>query len=303
MSDSVYVVFNPQSGKGRGATLVEPILAALRGCGVDAAHGLTRKAGDETRLTEEALAKGHRRIVAVGGDGTWSNVGNAILRSGVPAKLGLFAGGTGCDLARSLAVPAADLAACARIVRDGASRRIDVGRIEDKYFLNIAGFGFDIAVLEDSWRIRYLRGELLYLYCSVRQIWSFPGFPVEIVADDQDLGRQDLMMLIVANARLFGGGLKIAPRADLADGRLDAVSFRNMGVMRRLDILGKVKKGTHEGEKEVRTLTVRRLQLRFPAPPAYETDGEWNRAQRADLTIETIPGALEVLAPAPAPGS
>ena len=73
----------------------------------------TSDAGDEARLAERGPRRGFRRIVAVGGDGTWSNVGNAILRSGVAASLGLVAGGTGCDLAKSLGIPARDVSAAA----------------------------------------------------------------------------------------------------------------------------------------------------------------------------------------------
>ena len=293
-ADDLYVVFNPRSGKGRGARLLAPVLQALGG---DVAHGLTAVAGDEARLTTEALGRGFRRIVAVGGDGTWSNVGNAIIRSGVDAALGLVPAGTGCDLAKSLGVPARDVARCARITRDGHSRRIDAGRIEDRYFLNVAGFGFDIAVIEDSWTVRYLGGDLLYLYCALRQLHRFPGFPVSMAVDGEAPSRGEMLMLVVANARIFGGGFKIAPEADLGDGRLDVVSFGNMTLFRRLSIMGRLLRGTHGGAPEVASRRARRLELRFDAPPAYETDGEWHRAVSADLTIETIPGALRVLVP------
>lgn len=274
----------------------------LQALGGAVAHGITAAAGDEARLTTEALGRGFRRIVAVGGDGTWSNVGNAIIRSGVDAALGLVPAGTGCDLAKSLGVPARDLAGCARIARDGHSRRIDAGRIEDRYFLNVAGFGFDIAVIEDSWKVRYLGGDLgedsvLYLYCALRQLHRFPGFPVSLAVDGEAPSRREMLMLVVANARIFGGGFKIAPEADLADGRLDVVSFANMPLLRRLSIMGRLLRGTHGRAPEVASRRGRRLDLRFDAPPAYETDGEWHRAASTDLTIEAVPGALRVLVP------
>src|SRR5260370_40645765 len=101
----VSVVFTPMSGRGRGAQLVPPLLQALAGApGLE--HGLTREPGDEARITAEALARGFRRIVAVGGDGTWSNVGNAILNSGIRARLGPVPGGTGCELCQALGLPA-----------------------------------------------------------------------------------------------------------------------------------------------------------------------------------------------------
>jgi diacylglycerol kinase (ATP) len=276
---------------------VAPVLDALKSQGLNVAHGLTTKAGDEARLASEALHQGHRTIVAVGGDGTWSNVGDAIVKSGIRARLGLVPGGTGCDLAKSLAIPARDIRACARIVAQGRTRAIDVGRIEDRHFLNIAGFGYDVAVLEDSWSVAYLEGSLLYLYCALRQLRSFPGFSVELAPDGHEPRKRDLLMLVIANARVFGGGFRVAPQAELGDGLLDAVAFGNMGLLARLKIMQMLKAGTHPRAPEVELARSRAFRLRFKAPPAYETDGEWNRAAAAELLVESIPAALDVLVP------
>jgi diacylglycerol kinase (ATP) len=300
--DDIFVVVNPASGKGRGARLVRPVLAALSAAtgGATIAHALTARSGDEVRIAQQAIAQGFRRIVAVGGDGTWSHVGNAILRSGQEAALGLVAGGTGCDLAKSLGVPARDPEKAARVVAAGHTRTIDVGTVEARHFLNVVGFGFDIAVIEDSWRVPYLRGAPLYLYCALRQLYSFPGFPVEMAVDGQPAQSQEMLMLVIANARVFGGGFQIAPTADLGDGQLDAIAFANMSRRRRLPILLSLLRGTHGAAPEVRTSRAASFRLRFPGPPAYETDGEWNRAGSSELAIGTRPGALRVLVPAPA---
>jgi diacylglycerol kinase (ATP) len=293
----IYVVFNPSSGKGRGAALVEPVLRALARSDRKLEHGLTQKPGDEAALTDAALARGFRKIVAVGGDGTWSNVGNAIIRSGQPAALGLIAGGTGCDLAKSLGIPARDVVRAAQIIGEGEARLLDVGRVEGRYFLNVVGFGFDIAVIEDSRTIRYLGGDLLYLYCALRQLYRYRGFTVDAEVDGVSLGTIRMMMLVVSNARIFGGGFKIAPQASLSDGRLDYVAFRDMTLARRLPLMLRLLKGTHGEAAEVDIRQPRRCRLRFDAPPAYETDGEWNRAGSSLLDIECVPAALRILVP------
>jgi YegS/Rv2252/BmrU family lipid kinase len=262
-------------------------------------HALTQAPGDEARLTSEAIARGFRRIVAVGGDGTWSNVGNAILRSGVKAKLALVPGGTGCDLAKTLGIPQRDVAACCRIALDGHERAIDVGRVEERHFLNVVGFGYDVAVLEDSWNVSYLEGSALYLYCAVRQLGSYRGFKVAVEADGRALRERELLMLIVANARVFGGGFQIAPQADTGDGKLDAVVFDNMGLGGRIEAMVRLLRGTHAKHAQVEALQASRLVCRFASPPSYETDGEWNRAASTDLVIEALPKALSVLVPAP----
>ena len=299
MNDRIFVVFNPHAGKGRGAQLVAPVLEELSFGGAEVEHALTQAPGDETRLAREALDRGFRRIVAVGGDGTWSNVGNGILSSDkrAEAELGLVPGGTGCDLAKSLGIPQRDVRGCCRVILDGATRAIDVGKIEDKYFLNIAGFGYDVAVLEDSWSVGYLEGSLLYLYCAVRQLGSYKGFSVEGEADGRPLGRRDMLMVIVANARVFGGGFKVAPWADLEDGRLDALSFANMGLGGRVSALVRLVLGSHASHPQVERLAAARFVYRFEAPPTYETDGEWNQARTKELVIEAIPRALRVRVP------
>lgn len=296
MDEPTFVVFNPRSGKGRGAQFVAPVLQGL-GPATRLEHALTREPGDEARIAREAIERGFTRIVAVGGDGTWSNVGNAIVESGRRAKLALVPGGTGCDLAKTLGIPPRDVQGCCRIALAGRTRTIDVGRIEDKHFLNIAGFGYDVAVLEDSWSVGYLEGSALYLYCALRQLHSYRGFELEAEADGRPLGRRDMLMVIVANARIFGGGFQVAPAADVEDGLLNAVSFANMGVASRVAALVRLLRGSHEAHPQVSSLRARRLVYRFAAPPVYETDGEWNRARSAEVVIEAVPRALDVLVP------
>lgn len=294
---STFVIFNPGAGRGRGARLVEPLLQALAGLPVE--HALTSGPGHEADLAQSAAERGFAQVVAVGGDGTWGNAANGLLRAGRRARLGLVAGGTGCDFAKTLGVPARDLAAAARVVREGRARTVDVGRIEGRHFLNIAGFGYDVAVLEDSKGVRWLRGDLLYLYCAVRQFRRYHGFRCRLAFDDEPGQEQDLLMLILANARVFGGTFRIAPQADVADGRLDAVSFGNTATLARLGLMQKLVAGRHLEAPQVGLRRFARLRLAFEEPPAYETDGEWNRARSAEMQVETLPGALDVLVPGP----
>jgi len=135
------------------------------------------------------------------------------------------------------------------------------------------------------------------VYCALRQLQWFPGFPISMAVDGEAPARREMLMLVVANARIFGGGFKIAPAADLGDGQLDIVSFANMPLLRRLSIMGRLLRGTHGQAPEVASVRAARIDLRFDVPPAYETDGEWHRAASGDLTIEAVPGALRVLVP------
>jgi diacylglycerol kinase (ATP) len=292
-----FVILNPHADRGRCARLLDPLRAIIRRSG-RAEIFLTKAAGDEIRLTREAIAAGFKTIIAVGGDGTWNGVGGEIFRSGADVRLGLIPGGTGSDLARTLGLPDKDPAKCFRIVEEGRTLTIDVGLVEGRTFLNIAGFGFDTAVLEDSRQTHFLRGSLVYLYCALRQIRSFRGFSLRISADGEDLGERSVLMVIIANARHFGGFFRIAPMADPADGLLDAVLFENVGPLRRLALMKRLISGTHGRCREVAMVRARAFRLDFGEAPRYEVDGEWHRARNKEVEIAVAPGALKVFVPA-----
>ncbi|HVP15642.1 MAG TPA: YegS/Rv2252/BmrU family lipid kinase [Terriglobales bacterium] len=295
MSDAgVGVIVNPAAGRGTGARRLREVREAFAAVGVRDLL-VTTTPGEEAALARRALGSGATTLVAVGGDGTWSNVAGAILASGADCRLALVAAGTGNDFAKTIGAPAMDVAATARLAREGPDVRVDVGRIEDRTFLNIAGFGIDIAVLEDIHRIHLLSGTVLYVTAALRQLAAYGGVEIEVGMDGASPGPQRHLMLIVANARRFGGAFHVAPGASLVDGRLDAVSIHDATPWRRLGLFRALVEGTHLGYPEV---TVRRspsFRLRFPSPPAYETDGEYRRAATSELEITCMPRALRVV--------
>jgi diacylglycerol kinase (ATP) len=178
---------------------------------------------------------------------------------------------------------------------------VDVGRIEGKYFLNVSGFGFDIAVLEDIETISWLKGDLVYLYSAVRQLFGYGGVPIDIASPTRRRGMQSHLMVVIANARNFGGMFRIAPEAEVTDGRLDAIAILDASPVGRMKLLAAVPKGAHIGNPSVVVEQAERFTLTFPAPPAYETDGEYNRAKSAMLEVACVPQALRVVTHAGAP--
>jgi diacylglycerol kinase (ATP) len=296
MSERVTVIVNPASGRGRGAKAATDIRRAFATVGVsDIRETVSR--GDERRLANRALQDGATTIVAVGGDGTWSNVANAILCAGSQARLVLLATGTGNDFAKTVGAPATDIETTAKLAVDGPDMLVDVGRVEQRYFLNICGFGFDIAVLEDIETIGWLKGDLLYLYSAVRQLIGYPGLHMELGSPARSRPRQRHLMVIFANAINFGGVFRIAPSASVTDGKLDAVAFLDASPVQRMKLLAAVARGRHIGHPSVLYEQAPSFTLDFPEPVAYETDGEYNRAASARLEISCIPAALRVVIP------
>ena len=230
----------------------------------------------------------------MGGDGTWSNVASAILRSGADCRLGLIAAGTGNDFAKSLAVPAKDLTASARLAVEGPDHRVDVGRIEDAWFVNTVGFGFDVAVLQDAARVRWLSGALLYAYTALHQLLRYSA--LEIAVDDGAASRPARrLLLVIANGRALGGAFQIAPDASLDDGLLDMVAIPDAPGIERLRLFIRATRGLHVRLPSVEVRQARRFSLRFESPPAYDLDGELRRARSSIIDIECVPAALRVI--------
>ena len=296
MSERVTVIVNPAAGRGRGSRVLPEATAAFARHGVTDIRQTTRP-GEERDLARQALEDGATTLVAVGGDGTWSGVANAILATGADARIALLSGGTGCDFAKTTGSPALDVNATARLAVEGPDTRMDVGKIEDRFFLNVSGFGFDTAVLEDIHRIRWLKGNALYQYSALRQILGYGGVDIELRSEARERPAVRHLMLIIANARNFGGAFKIAPDASLTDGKLDAISIHNASPLRRLSLFRAAGKGTHVMQPEVVAEQAASFTVRFDSPPAYETDGEYNRARSAEIEVSCVPRALRVVVP------
>lgn len=292
----VTVIVNPAAGKGRGVKAEAEVRRAFAALGVTDVRS-TRGPGDERKLARQAIEDGARTLVAVGGDGTWGNVANAIIGSGADVRLALLAAGTGNDFAKTVGAPATDYAATARLAVDGPDVAVDVGRIEGKYFLNVTGFGFDIAVIEDAAKVTWLKGGLVYPYCALRQLFGYPGMPIDVASAAGRRGELSHLMLIIANGKHFGGAFRIAPNASLTDGRLDAVAIRSVAPLRRIGLFAATTQGKHIAHPDVQTEQAASFTLTFPSPPAYETDGEYNRASSATLEVTCVPGALRVVTP------
>jgi diacylglycerol kinase (ATP) len=296
MTDRVTVIVNPASGRGRGSRLLPDIRRTFAAVGVTDVR-LTERPGDEKRLAALALQDGATTIVACGGDGTWSNAANAILDAGSTCRLALLAAGTGNDFAKTVGAPARDLAATARLAVEGPDMQVDVGRIENRYFLNVTGFGFDIAVLDDLENIPVLTGDLLYLGAAIRQLFRFRGLTIDITTATVARGARAHLMLIIANGRNFGGMFQIAPDARIDDGLLDAISILDASPLTRISMLAAAPSGKHVRNALVLSEQAASFSLTFSAPPAYETDGEYNRASSSTIEISCVPRALRVATP------
>lgn len=294
MTERVCVIINPAAGRGRGAAMIPQLTAAFAQVGVTDIRTTTGP-GEEFDLANIAIAEGFTTIVAVGGDGTSANVANALLHGGRSVRLGVMPAGTGNDFAKVLCTNSIDPATMARLAVTPSDISLDVGRVEETYFLNCCGFGFDVAVLQELDRTRWLRGSSVYIWAALKQLFSYRGFEVAIGSGD-NVSRDFHMMLVIANGPFFGGTFQIAPSASLNDGMLDAVSILGLPPRKRLSMLSAAIKGTHVGRPEVVMRRADMFEVAFDEAPWYETDGELHRAQSSTLRIISCAAVLRVVA-------
>ena len=297
-SGSFLVLVNPAAGRGRRRGRVREYLDLLHRHLGAFQPALTTRAGDETAIVDRALANGVEYVVAVGGDGTWGTVADRIVTSGRrEVGLGLLPTGTGNDFGKSLGIRHESVEAVARAIADRTTTTIDVGRAAGRHFLNVVGLGFDIAVIDDAERTPMLRGDLLYRFCALRQLFRFPGRDIEIECPGRAAQKLRILMLTISNGNYFGGSFHIAPRASLSDGTLDAVAIRDAGPLTRARLFSQVSKGIHENLPEVVCIASPSFTLRFDGVLRYEMDGEVYSTGEP-LTVTSLPGALRVFTPA-----
>jgi diacylglycerol kinase (ATP) len=297
---SAFVLVNPVAGRGRGGRRLAGYLSLLRRYLGPVEPAVTAHPGDETMLVDRALSIGFDTIVAIGGDGTFSAVADRVVRSGRrDVAVGLLPAGTGNDFGKSLGIVYERAESVVKAIAERRTLTVDVGRVEGRTFVNVVGFGFDIAVIDDSAGVPLLKGDILYRFSALRQLFRFPGIEIGVSTDGAPAEMRMHLMLIVANARIFGGSFQIAPGASLQDGLLDVVSVFNAGPIRRMQLFGRASGGTHVGEPEVEIRQAPSCLLSFREPVRYEVDGEVYLSKDRSITIENVPGALTVLVPEP----
>jgi diacylglycerol kinase (ATP) len=292
------LIVNPRAGRGAAAKLLPVAQTGFAKAGIVDVL-VTNAAGEEEMLTTRAIARGVRSFVILGGDGTCGNVASAILKSGIDCLVTVLPCGTGNDFAKTLGMNKYSPAQVAELVVRGDAKRIDVGLADGHYFLNSCGFGFDASVLEATSRVRFLKGDAVYIYSALRQLFTYRGVDVTVNgAPDVESG--SMLMVTVSNGRWLGGAFKIAPQASVLDGKLDACFLGDSSVLRRFKLFLGAMRGTHIGMPSVSAAAVEDLTLTFPDIPLMEIDGELRRAQSRTVNIKCVPRALSVVA---APGA
>jgi YegS/Rv2252/BmrU family lipid kinase len=235
----------------------------------------TERPGHARQLAAAAADKAYARVVAVGGDGTISEVANGLARS--ETALGIIPAGTGNDLAHSLGIPGDPLAA-AHLAAHGASSPLDVGELRTDathtYFLNVAGFGFDAEV---AWRANRLPkrggGTLPYVLGVVHTLWRYAASGMRISIDGQTVDRR-VFLVAVGNCPTYAGGMRIVPSARPDDGLLDVCLVSHLSRVEVLRLLPRMYSGGHVRHPAVELFRCRELSADANGRVLCQADGE-----------------------------
>jgi diacylglycerol kinase (ATP) len=293
-------VANGAAGTRRGAQIGDRVAAELRRAGFLAEQVSTLERGHATALVAAALARGVRRVVACGGDGTVQEVVRAL--AGTPqAELGIIPCGRGNDLARVLGIPSEPVAA-ARIAGGNHVRRIDLGWVRAgsagdprRPFTTVAAVGFDseAAAFVHRSRLR-LPGPLAYLVAVARTLATYASPEVRLVGDFGEFAGR-VLLVATGNTTTYGGGMKIVPAAVYDDGFLDLCIVRAIPRRTLLPAFPRIFAGTHVELPYVETRRTRRVRIEASRPLWVFADGEPIGMTPAEITVEAR--ALSVLVP------
>ncbi len=314
-----FLVVNPTAGQRDLRADLSRAIAYFQTQGWQVTVHETHHPGDGTRLARQAVAQGCGTVIAVGGDGTINEAVNGLVGSEV--ALGVLPMGTGNVWAAEMGLLPTptplhrpDLPAAARALAEGTTRRVDVGRLRgplftpgdpgappaygERHFLLWAGVGFDASVtqlVEGPERPMKRRwGALAYALAVAQMAGRFPATKAWLQVDGEEL-RGRVLLILVCNAQLYAGMVRVAPAARLDDGWLDVCVFKGHGLPYILRHVLGVFTWRHLQDPEVVYRRARRVTVEAADPLPVQTDGE--PVGLTPLEFAVVPRALWVIVP------
>jgi diacylglycerol kinase (ATP) len=287
-------ILNPCSGhNARRPRLAHFIGEFIRRHELDATVVTTKAAGHATALAREAIIDGCDRVVAVGGDGTMNEVGQALLHTN--SALALVACGSGNGLARHLGIPRSLEQALKCAVADtSAVIAIDSGIANGHPFFNAMGCGFDAEISRRFNRLRR-RGLPAYARTGLAAFWQHRSERVRIRTEEKTLSL-DMLLTAVANSDQYGNGARIAPGAQVTDGELNLVAVRPLSVFAALPLIARLFLGKIEGSDRVVNLCGPHFTIERSSCGLIHTDGETHETG-AIVEINVCPKSLRLVVP------
>jgi len=294
------VIVNPASDQGRTRRRWREIKEALKNYIREFHYEFTERPLQAIDLTREAIKSGTELVIGVGGDGTLNEIANGFFEArrliNPETELAILPSGTGCDFTRSLSLPTS-LKQALQVLSQAVSRPVDIGRVTyrnqegkeaERLFLNVADFGVGGEVVHEVNRKRLERKASSYFRTLVATMIRYRQKRIKIKVEDQELPEDEYLIGAVANGRIFGKGMKIAPGAQVDDGLFDLVLIKGMKFFEFLYNSWKIFTGAHLRHPKTSLWRGRHLEA-LPAEGekvVLELDGE---------EVGHLPAAFEII--------
>ena len=285
------IIANKTAGNGRGTKIMKEVKTLLKKKGIPHQLHITTRPGHARILADEVIKNRDREIICIGGDGTISEIVDGL--AGRYATIYFVPCGTGNDFIRNLNLPKDPIEALEAQLT-GIPRPVDVGRVNDWYFLNISGMGFDVEVLRQAERFKKLgKGLVPYLLGIFAALYHFKAWPMEIAINNRTV-KKEVSLISVGNGKYYGGGMKVLPHASIDDGLFDVIIAEKVNRLTVIRLLSTFISGKHTDLPIVHEIRCRELTIRCPGM-TVNIDGELHEMDEARYQL--LPAALEIKMP------
>lgn len=289
--NKVLLFYNPNAGNGLFKNNLDLIIEKFQKKKMVIVPVRADRRGLLDEVLKEIDPKQFRKIIAAGGDGTINVVVNALINNGIDLPLAIFPAGTANDFAYYFDLPNS-IEEMVKIALEEHYTYADIGKVNDKYFINVAAMGFlvDVSQKTDP-NIKNTLGIISYYLKGVTEIPNLRPIPIRITSEEYT-SEDKIYFMLVMNGRSAGGFKRIAPKAEVNDGLLDVMLFKEMPIYEFAPLLVNVMQGNHQENKNVVFFQTAKLRVESENQVGTDIDGE--KGSDFPLDIEILPKRIRV---------
>lgn len=269
------IIYNPTSGRELFRKELAKVLERLEQAGYEASAHATTGDGDATNAAQIAVERRYDLVIVAGGDGTINEVVHGIAEAEYRPKIGIIPTGTTNDFARALSIPRDIKKALDIILNDDSPKALDIGKVNDQYFINIAGGGdlteltYDVPI-----KMKSAMGQLAYYIKGIEMLPFLKPVATRIEYDDH-VYEGDIMLFLIANTNSVGGFEKLAPEALIDDGYFDLLILKKSNLAEFLRVASAGIRGNHLEDDNVLYTQAKRIKIIPKEKMLLNIDGEY----------------------------
>ncbi|WP_203364292.1 diacylglycerol kinase [Bacillus sp. REN10] len=289
------IIYNPTSGRELFKKSLPEVLQKLEQAGYETSTHATTGEGDATHAARIAVERKYDIVIAAGGDGTLNEVVNGLAEQEYRPKFGVIPMGTTNDFARALHIPRDNIQSAVDVIINGDTIPVDIGRMNDRYFINIAGGGrLTELTYEVPSKLKTMLGQMAYYLKGIEMLPSIKASEVTIEYDGK-LFEGEVMLFLIALTNSVGGFEKLAPDSSVNDGLFSLLILKKTNLAEFIRIASLALRGEHLQDEHVIYTKANRIKVHSPEKILINLDGELGGASPVDF--ENLYRHLEVFAP------